>query len=161
MSLTGACTRGEVRSSWPGSCRRACGKDGDEHRRSRRQIAASLSVKSVARRSDRTRDHKSVQSLRQARPRDRPCRSLYKQNGVTANQRCERLEWRSIPASQPKDYECTFIASLADVCWGAIPNWTTVPAWRVGGPALQRIPRARVRDEDHHPRRNRILPAAL
>jgi hypothetical protein len=47
---------------------------------------------------------------RQALPRDRPCLSPYKQNCVTANQHYERLEWWSIPASQPKDYECTFIA---------------------------------------------------
>ena len=40
----------------------------------------------------------------------RPCLSLYKQSCVTANQHYERLEWWSIPASQPKDYECTFLA---------------------------------------------------
>ena len=98
MSLTGACTTGEVRSSWPGSCRRACGRDGDQDSRPRRQIASSILVKSVSRRSDRTRDHKPVQSLafgsRQARHRDRTCLSLYER----------------IPAGSAKDYDRQFIA---------------------------------------------------
>jgi hypothetical protein len=54
--------------------------------------------KSVSRRSDRTRNHKPVQSLafgnRKTLPRDRPCLSLYER----------------IPAGSAKDYERQFIA---------------------------------------------------
>jgi hypothetical protein len=80
------------------SCRRTWRRDGDEDRRSRWQIAASILVKSVARGSDGARDHQPVQSLafgsRQDLPRDRPCLSLYER----------------IPAGSSKDYDRQFIA---------------------------------------------------
>jgi len=72
------------------------------------------------------RGHDNSPLPRRARlPETSPLSVALQANCLTANKRCERLEWRSIPASQPKGYECTFIAqkwSLTLCAWSETPE---------------------------------------